>query len=144
MAETIQSFQHHKRQHPIFHFVLLPVFLVNIIVAIVLLVRKPGWLTAWDLAMALALLILAFVVRINPLKVQDRVIRLEERLRLAELLPDPLRARIPELSEAQLVALRFAPDKEIPSLVQKTLTENLNGAEIKKAIIEWKADLWRV
>jgi Family of unknown function (DUF6526) len=144
MAESPQSFKNHARHHPIFHFVLVPIFAINIVVAITLLVRRPGWHTAWGVIMALALAILLLLVRMNPVKVQDRVIRLEERLRLTELLPDPLRARIPELSERQLIALRFASDKEIPALVQKTLAENLNGAQIKKAIVEWRSDTWRV
>jgi Family of unknown function (DUF6526) len=144
MAQKPQSFQNHARWHPIFHFVLIPVFLANLIVAIVLLVRVPGWTAAWAAVMALALLTLAFLVRINPVKVQDRVIRLEERLRLTALLPDPLRARISELSERQLVALRFAPDAEIPPLVQKALKENLTGKQIKQAINNWRPDHWRV
>ncbi|MGC2164283.1 MAG: DUF6526 family protein [Silvibacterium sp.] len=144
MAEKSQSFQNHARRQPVFHFMLIPVFLINIAVAIVLVVRAPGWLTAWGVVMSLALLTLALLVRGNPIKVQDRIIRLEERLRLATLLPDSLRTRIPELSESQLIALRFASDKEIPALVQTTLTERLKRAEIKKAIAEWRPDTWRV
>jgi hypothetical protein len=144
MAETTQNYKNHVRRHPIFHFVLVPIFFINIIVAVTLLVRSPRLLNVWGVIMALVLLILLLLVRMYPVKVQDRVIRLEERLRLAELLPDPLRTRIQELSEKQLVALRFAPDKEIPALVQKTLAENLSGKQIKPAIIEWRGDTWRV
>ncbi len=144
MAESTQNLENHARVHPIFHLVLIPVFFVNIVVAVIVLVRSPGWLTAWGVIMALALAVLLILVRTNPLKVQDRVIRLEERLRLTTLLPDPLRARIPELSQRQLIALRFASDREIPALVQKTLAENLKPAEIKQAIVEWRADLRRV
>ncbi|MGB0123413.1 MAG: DUF6526 family protein, partial [Silvibacterium sp.] len=139
-----QSFQNHARFHPVFHFALLPAFFINVIVAVIVLVRAPGWLTAWGMVMAVALCTLLFLARTNPLKVQDRVIRLEERLRLTTLLPDPLRARISELSEYQLIALRFASDEEIPALVQKTLTERLKPAEIKKAIVNWRADNCRV
>jgi hypothetical protein len=144
MAEKPQSFQNHARLHPIFHLVLIPILFINVIIAAVLLVRFPGWPTAWATVMAFALFLLALLVRMNPVKVQDRVIRLEERLRLTALLPDPLRARISELSERQLIALRFAPDDEIPALVQKTLNENLAGKQIKQAINNWRPDHWRV
>ena len=144
MTQAQQNLKNHARFHPIFHFVLAPIFFANFVIAVVLLVRFPGWLTAWQVVMAIAFFFLLLLVRINPLKVQDRIIRLEERLRLATLLPEPLRARIPELSGKQLIALRFAPDAEAPALVQKTLSENLGPADIKKAIAQWKADHWRV
>lgn len=144
MAKEMQSFKNHERWHPIFHFVVGPIFMLNVVFAIVLLARRPDWITAWGLVVSIALLMLAFLVRINPLKVQDRVIRLEERLRLTALLPDPLRARISELTERQLIGLRFASDKELPALVQRALTENLSSKQIKQAIAEWRADQFRV
>jgi Family of unknown function (DUF6526) len=144
MANKQQILQNHARIHPVFHLVLTPLFFINIIIAVIVVARTPGWLTAWDVVMSVTLMMLLILVRINPLKVQDRVIRLEERLRLAALLPDPLRTRISELSEKQLIALRFAADAEIPALVQMTLTERLKPAEIKKAITEWRADTFRV
>jgi hypothetical protein len=100
MAEAPQSFQNHARLHPVFHLVLMPIFILNIVVGAILLVRAPGWLSAWEVIMAVALMALLLLVRINPLKVQDRVIRLEERLRLTVLLPDPLRARIPDCQKS--------------------------------------------
>lgn len=139
-----QNFSQHTRWDPLFHFFILPVFAISLVGSIVLLVMRPGMHTAWFLIFMIAELILIFKVRLYPLKVQDRVIRLEERLRLATLLPEPLRARIPELTEAQLVGLRFASDAEIPKLVERTLKENLSRKDIKKAIQNWRPDYWRV
>lgn len=144
MAAQVQNYKNHARFHPIFHSVIGPILMLNVIFAIVLLVRRPGWITAWALVVSIALLSLTFLVRIYPLRVQDRVIRLEERLRLTNQLPDSLRARIPELTEDQLIGLRFASDKELPALVQKTLNEKLNRKQIKLAIVDWRADNWRV
>jgi hypothetical protein len=83
-------------------------------------------------------------VRLYALKVQDRVIRLEERLRLTQILQEPLRSRIPELTVDQLCGLRFASDAELPKLVERTLNEKLKRADIKKAIQNWRPDYWRV
>jgi hypothetical protein len=94
--------------------------------------------------LALAALGAIFKIRLNALKVQDRVIRLEERLRLATILPEPLRSHIPELTESQLIGLRFASDAEIPALVQRVLTEKLSCDEIKKSIKTWRPDDFRV
>ena len=144
MADKPQNLANHARFHPTYHMVLAPVFFLNLIVAIVVVIRVPGWLAGWNVVMAIALVLLLILVRTYPMKVQDRVIRLEERLRLTSLLPDALRGRVYELSEKQLIALRFAADKEVPALVQKTLTEHLKPIEIKQAIAEWRADTWRV
>ena len=144
MPDKPQTFANHGRMHPPFHLFLAPVFIINIIVSVVWLVRAPGFLTVWNVVMALALIMLLVLVRTYPMKVQDRVIRLEERLRLQALLPEPTRARIPELSVDQLVGLRFASDTELPALVERTLRENLNRKQIKQAIVSWHADEWRV
>ena len=144
MPDKPQTFANHGRMHPPFHLFLAPVFIINVIESVVWLVRAPGFLTAWNVVMALALIMLLVLVRTYPMKVQDRVIRLEERLRLQALLPEPTRARIPELSVDQLVGLRFASDTELPALVERTLRENLNRKQIKQAIVSWRADEWRV
>jgi hypothetical protein len=88
--------------------------------------------------------VIALKARLYPLKAQDRIIRMEERLRFASLLPGGLCSRIGELSESQLIALRFACDAELPGLVEKTLSGKLSSAEIKKAIVDWRADYFRV
>ena len=152
MAETKpQNLANHTRWDPPFHFYILPVFALALILT---LVHFFAHITHGDLRdqihafllilLAVALLMLMFKVRLYALRVQDRVIRLEERLRLTQLLSEPLRSRIPELTEDQLCGLRLASDAEIPKLVERTLKENLKRADIKKAIQNWRPDYWRV
>jgi hypothetical protein len=143
-AEVPQSVSRHTRWDPIYHFFVLPVFAISLLGSIVLLVMRPGLHTAWFLIFMIAELILIFKVRMYPLKVQDRVIRLEERLRLMTVQEPALHPRIGELTEAQLIALRFASDAELPALATRALNEKLAGAEIKKAIRDWRPDEWRV
>jgi hypothetical protein len=107
-------------------------------------VRHPGFLHIWIVVFNTALIVAVIRSRQYALKVQDRVIRLEERLRLATLLPDSLRPQIAKLTERQLIALRFASDEEVPALVERTLSANLAGADIKKSIKNWRPDYWRV
>ena len=153
MAETKpQNLANHTRWDPPFHFLVLPVAVLTVVGVIFHSVRHviqhPGVDSAVHAVihsiMALALLTLVFKVRLYAIKVQDRVIRLEERLRLTQLLSEPLRSRIPELTEDQLCGLRFASDAEIPKLVERTLNEKLKRADIKKAIQNWRPDYWRV
>ena len=139
-----QTLANHARLDPWFHFVLVPILLACLIFSVYLVIREPSVVHLWLVVLALEVLMLATISRVYSLKVQDRVIRLEERLRLYVLLPEPLRARIHELTERQLIAVRFAPDDEIPSLVEKILRENLDPKAIKKAINNWRPDYWRV
>jgi hypothetical protein len=139
-----QNLANHGKIDPVFHYFVLPVISISALLAIWELVRNPSFTSAWLMIFAFALVGLSFKTRLNALKVQDRVIRLEERLRLAILLPEPLRSRIHDLTEAQLIALRFAPDEEIPGLVARTLSNKLVPADIKKAIVNWRPDYFRV
>jgi len=141
---SAQNYSQHTRYDPLYHFFILPVFVVTLVSSIVYLVRRPGLHSAWLVVFMVAAVLLVFKVRVYPLKVQDRVIRLEERLRLITLLDPGLRSRIGEFSEAQLIALRFASDGELPALATRALNEKLAAAEIKKAIQQWRADYWRV
>ena len=141
---SAQNFSNHIRYDPLFHFFILPVFAITLIATIVHLVRRPGLCSAWMVVFMLAAIFALFKVRLYALKVQDRLIRLEERLRLTAVLDASLRPRIGELAEAQLIALRFASDAELPALAARALNEKLAAAEIKKSIQHWRTDEWRV
>ena len=122
-----------------------PVLLTNVVVAVVQLIRDPGLDRGWWLVVSAALVVLAVLVRLNPLRAQDRIIRLEESLRYYQLLPEELASRAASLTPAQTVALRFAPDEELEGLVREVLAGRLNKpAEIKRAIKGWRADTLRV
>lgn len=142
-----QSYRNHRMFVPGFHFLTFGLLLVNLVWAVWRLFR--GALPLADRGMAVlvavALLLLFYYVRMFPLRAQDRVIRLEERLRLAKLLPPDLAARVDELSPSQVIALRFASDEEVPELTRQVLTGNLRGREeIKKLIRQWRADSMRL
>jgi hypothetical protein len=145
MAEKIpQTFANHSRFDPLFHFFVLPVFGLSVLAALGHLIWHPSLHAAAFFVISLAALTALFKIRMYSLRVQDRLIRLEERQRMALLLPDPLRSRIPEFTERQLIALRFASDAELPGLAQRTLAQNLAPADIKKSIQTWRPDYWRV
>jgi hypothetical protein len=141
---ALQNYSTHTRFDALFHFFILPVSAITFIVTIVQLVRHPGLCSAWLVVVAIAGVAVVAKIRVYPLKVQDRVIRLEERLRLADLIDSALHPRISELREGQLVALRFASDGELPALAARALNEKLSSFDIKKAIQHWRADDWRV
>ena len=145
MAErSPQNFSNHSRYDPPFHFFVLPVFALALLATIVHLVRWPGLHSALVVVVMIAAIVAIFKIRLYALKVQDRVIRLEERLRFASLLDPALRPRIPEFTESQFIALRFASDAELPALAARALNEKLSAQEIKKAIQQWRPDYWRV
>ncbi len=143
MAE--QSFQHHTRWLPPFHFFVMPVLLINLGFSIYWCVKDgisvKGVLS---LLVAAAILLGLLTARMMALKVQDRVIRLEEQLRFERLLPAELRPRIGEFTLDQLISLRFASDAELPELARKVLNEKLNDRKaIKQLIRTWRADFMR-
>jgi len=140
----VQNYANHTRLDPLFHVFLLPVAGVNVLVAIWNLVRYPGLGSAWFVVLALAGVVAVVKIRTYALKVQDRVIRLEERLRLAQLVAEPLRSQIGDLTEAQLIALRFAPDAEVPALVEKALSGTMLPRDLKQAVVNWRPDYFRV
>jgi hypothetical protein len=146
-----QTYANHTRFDPLFHFFAGPIFILGVILAFIHFFAHLGHADLRDnvhaiflILLACALLVITFKERLYAIKVQDRVIRLEERLRLSMLLPEPLRARIPELTEGQLIALRFASDAELPKLVERALNEKLSRKQIKQAIQNWRPDYWRV
>jgi dolichyl-phosphate-mannose--protein O-mannosyl transferase len=139
-----QNYDNHVRLVPGFHYVVLGIFAINLIWSLYRVVRTFSVESAISLLLAVAFVLLFFYARIFALKVQDRVIRLEMRLRLMELLSSDLRPRIGEFTVDQLVALRFASDEELPELACRVLNENLTSRKtIKKMIRNWKADFLR-
>ncbi len=144
MAQAEQNLKNHARFDPMFHGFLFVGALILLGATIYALVRQPDLWGVVRLLGVLWAIVLMFKVRLYALKVQDRVIRLEERLRLTQLLPDSTRARIGELSEGQLIALRFACDAEVPGLVQQALNGNWDPKQVKSAIKNWRPDYLRV
>jgi hypothetical protein len=146
MADATQSFANHRRFLPLFHFVALPLLGINLIIRIVYaIMHRGGRLVWWEIAFALALVLLALTTRQMVLTVQDRLIRLEETLRLQRCLPEDLRGRIGELSSSQLIGLRFCgDDSELAALVRSAVNGELKGREdIKKQIKTWRPDTMR-
>jgi len=141
---TPQSFANHVRFDPPFHFFLAPIGLAAIVLSLVLLVRQPGMGSVLGVLLSVGFFMIAAKARGYALKTQDRVIRLEERLRLSMLLPETARSRITEFTEPQLIALRFASDAELPALAMRTLNEGLTKKQIKTSIQNWRADYFRV
>jgi len=148
MAEQ-QNYSNHTRWFPLFHFVLMPLLLLNFLSHVVRLFMAPPesgrkTLAFWVL-LSVVLILMALVSRLQPLKAQDRVIRLEERLRYKEILAPEFAEKASNLPVSQIIALRFASDEELPNLVQQVLEGKLTSQkEIKMAIKNWRADYHRV
>jgi hypothetical protein len=142
---TEQNFENHGKIVPIFHFFAIPVFVINFVWSLIRLWHLGiSFAGIFGVILAAALVVLVFEARLFPLAVQDRVIRLEERLRYAQVLPADLQARTVELTINQIVSLRFACDAELPALAQKVLDEKLMERKaIKQLIKSWKPDYQR-
>ena len=139
-----QNYGNHRKFFPLFHFVITPLFLINFIIAARAAYREPVFEEIWEAVIALNVLLLAFAARIMALKVQDRVIRGEERLRLNQLATGELKNRINDLSARQMVGLRFASDAEVCDLATTVLKDNItNPNTIKKMVKNWRADFER-
>ncbi len=142
MAE--QTYATHRRFDPAYHIVLAALYVAYFLVAVRSLKAGANANSIANLLLALGLLLHYFKTRLYALRVQDRVIRLEERLRMATILPEDLRSRINDLTPSQCVGLRFASDAELADLVRQSLAENLSGEAIKKRIRNWRPDVFRV
>jgi Family of unknown function (DUF6526) len=141
MPTTQQNYATHRKFVPPYHYIVLPILLVNILMAGYGVVQSPGLGAIWTLLMAFALFGGALFGRVFALAAQDRVIRLEERLRMRELLPQELQGRIKDFSRDQVIGLRFASDAELPELAAKVLRDNIQKRDdIKKMVTSWRAD----
>jgi hypothetical protein len=142
-----QSYENHTRLDPAYHFFVLPLLLLNLIFAIYATIHAwPGFKHThlWWIVMSLALFVLAGMVRTYALHNQDRIIRIEEQLRLADLLPEDQLGLIDALTIDQFIGLRFASDAEVTAVAQRAVAENLNRKQIKQSITHWRADNHRI
>jgi hypothetical protein len=139
MAE--QTFKSHRRYIPIYHFVALPILILNVVAQVLYFLKYHTPYKLFMIVVALALVVIPFSLRTMIARVQDRVIRLEERLRLSNLLPAEMHAGINDLTAGQLVGLRFASDDEVAALAQRCMSGELTkGEQIKREIKNWRPD----
>jgi hypothetical protein len=140
-----QTYQNHVRWYPFVHFFLTPILFFNLVWQSVRLYQEPNWDRAENVLLAIALIALSIAARLQALKAQDRVIRLEETLRFREILPADLAAQAAQLKTGQIIALRFAPNEELPDLVRRITNGELKTSkEIKQSIKNWRGDCLRV
>ena len=145
MTQEQQSLQNHARMIPAYHYFVFGAFTINLALSIANLASAPSFTTVAGVLTAAALIVLAFYARVFALKAQDRVIRLEMRLRMRDLLPADLQPRIRDFTADQLVAMRFASDAELPGLAARVLAGNVHDKKtIKGMIKDWQGDFLRV
>jgi len=141
MSEPVQNYKNHAKLVPLFHFVALPLLLGNLVWAMRRATQAPSGETIIAATTAVALILAVLFARAFALRVQDRVIRMEMRMRLRELLPIGLHPRIVDFTPEQLVALRFASDAELADLAQTVLRDHITSKKaIKLMIKDWNAD----
>jgi uncharacterized protein DUF6526 len=142
--DDVQNYGNHRRWNAPWHFVVLPILVINALLALAGLVRAPSRETAWTAIVATAVAGAAALLRRMALTVQNRVIRLEEELRLHRLLPER-HEDIEELTLDQLIAIRFASGLEVPHLVDRVISGEIKTQdEIKRAVQHWRPDHLRV
>lgn len=140
-----QTYKNHVRWYPLVHFVVVPLLILNVIWQIVMLWQAPNWDRGWSVVMGVVFFLIVFSARIQAMRVQDRVIRLEEQLRYRGILPADLAERACGLKIGQMIALRFAHDDELAELVKRVLEgEFAKPREIKLAVKNWRGDHLRV
>jgi hypothetical protein len=143
MSKT-QDLKNHARFDPSYHLLIAGIYLINLVYAGVHLYRQHAISAAWYLVLSLLVIVPILKLRTYPLKVQDRLIRLEERLRLQALASQEWYPQIYRLTVDQLIALRFAGDDEVVELAKQALDQNLDRKQIKERIKNWRADEWRI
>jgi hypothetical protein len=142
-----QTYKNHGRMEPVFHYFTVPVLLLNIVASITWFVRHHAqhhYMAAWYIVVSVALFMLAGITREYALKAQNRVIRLEEKLRLASLVSPSELVELDSLTMKQYIALRFASNPELPELARRAIRETLSAKQIKQAIVVWRADHDRI
>ena len=140
-ADQPQSATHHTRFVPGYHYVLFAILTVNFILRIIWAIKTPSFPNLWAIVMAVGFVLMGWYLRVFPLAVQDRIIRMEERQRLGRILPPEMRPRLGEFTRQQLVALRFASDDELAALATRVLDEGITDKKaIKRLIQNWRAD----
>ncbi len=153
MANVPQSYENHRMTVPLYYYVLSSIVVLNLLWSVLRVIHaiwvRSGWYEVINSLVAVALAvgfgIVYMFLRTWPLRVQDRVIRLEMQLHLQKVLPDDLKPRIPELRLGQLIGLRFASDEELPELCRRVLAEDIRQREtVKQLVRNWKADQLRI
>jgi cell division protein FtsL len=139
-----QNYENHAKFIPVFHYIALPLLLVNFFGALFRVTQEISFYTFNGVGLAISLIVVAVFTRLFALKAQDRVIRLEEQIRMQTFLPDALKAHVGRLTMGQIVALRFASDEELVDLTQDALDQNTSPNALKQAVKNWRPDYDRV